>query len=229
MNPKLSADIQTAVAKIIPRLPDSYVIAKVVLANCNKIDECKDWADKAEALSSYAKQANDTDLRKMADKIQARAIKRCGQLLKEFDGRGRPPENKDGAVPNKSQQDVAEEAGLSERQTKTAVRVANVPEDDFEEQVESDDPPTVTALAEQGKKTRPLVDLEGIPPQDFARATELQGLLRLLADFCSKHDSFQIASAYKPKEVSQVQEFLASIDIWLTEFSSSLQGEDSDV
>jgi hypothetical protein len=42
---------------------------------------------------------------------------------------------------------AAEEAGLSERQQVTAIRVASVSEAEFEAQVESDSPPTVTALA----------------------------------------------------------------------------------
>ena len=59
----------------------------------------------------------------------------------------------DGAV-NRSQKEAAEQAGMSERQRITAVRVANVPEDAFELAVESEHPPTVTALAEQGKGPR---------------------------------------------------------------------------
>jgi len=40
---------------------------------------------------------------------------------------------------------------MSERQRKTALRVANVPSEEFEQAVESDNLPTVTALAERGK------------------------------------------------------------------------------
>lgn len=43
-------------------------------------------------------------------------------------------------------------AGQSKNQQIQAMRVANVSEADFERQVESDNPPTVTRLAEQGKK-----------------------------------------------------------------------------
>jgi hypothetical protein len=143
------------------KLPGAYAVAKRVLAECEKIDECKDWADKAAALASYAKQSKDEPLFKAAARIQARAIRRCGELLKEIEAKhtGRPPEIRNDAVPNsETRKSAAEKAGLSERQQKTAVRVANVPEEEFETQVESDSPPTVTALAGQGtqKKSAPM-------------------------------------------------------------------------
>jgi len=40
--------------------------------------------------------------------------------------------------------EAATQAGLSERQKVTALRVASVPESDFQQAVESDSPPTVT-------------------------------------------------------------------------------------
>lgn len=42
----------------------------------------------AEALASYARMSDDDSLRQMADRIQARAVRRCGELLKQFDGKG---------------------------------------------------------------------------------------------------------------------------------------------
>ena len=44
------------------RLPIIYERARYVLAECSRIDECKDWADTAEALASYAKQAKEESL-----------------------------------------------------------------------------------------------------------------------------------------------------------------------
>jgi len=69
------------------RLPIKYEAAKQILAECSRIDECQDWADKAEALASYARQAKDDSLRKCADRIQARAIRRASELLSQFDAR----------------------------------------------------------------------------------------------------------------------------------------------
>lgn len=63
-----------------------------------------------------------------ADRIQARAIRRCGELLKQFDGRQENAKQKGGGdrlFPTRSE--AAADAGMSQRQVKTAVRVANVP------------------------------------------------------------------------------------------------------
>ncbi len=57
-------------------LPAKYENAKTALAECNRIDECKDWGDKAAAMASYAKQAKDKSLVKMAMKIGGRAVRR---------------------------------------------------------------------------------------------------------------------------------------------------------
>jgi len=52
-----------------------------------------------------------------------------------------------------SRNKIALEAGLSKRQKVTALRIASIPKDQFEALIESDNPPTVTALAEVGKKS----------------------------------------------------------------------------
>lgn len=136
------------------QLPRVYENAQQALAECSQIDECQQWADKAAALRSYAKQAEDTTLMNHAQRIQARAVRRAGELLEQVEAGkgGRPPKTTDGADSSLSRRQVASEAGLSERQQYTAQRVARVPQEDFEAQVESDTPPTITALAEQGKK-----------------------------------------------------------------------------
>jgi hypothetical protein len=125
-------------------LPVVYQAAIHALAECARLDECQAWADKAKALASYAKQADDETLHKYADRIKARAIRRLGVLLKEIEpqpGKRTDLQPADGAV---TRSQAATDAGISERQRVTALRVASVPEDDFERQVESDTPPTIT-------------------------------------------------------------------------------------
>jgi hypothetical protein len=53
------------------RLPAAYKAAQVALSTCADIDECKTWADKAQALASYARQADDDTLQKHAMRIQS--------------------------------------------------------------------------------------------------------------------------------------------------------------
>ncbi len=66
------------------RLPQSYEKARAQLAECYRVDECQDWADKMEALASYARQSRDEELLKTAGRIQGRAVRRVGELLKEI-------------------------------------------------------------------------------------------------------------------------------------------------
>lgn len=204
------------------KLPASYEAARNALANCERIDECQQWADKAEALASYAKQADDQSLRKLADRIQARAISRMGELLKTFQTgpKGGRPAN-GGDAPTVSQRQAAANAGLSKDQEVQAVRVANVPREVFERLVESDDPPTVTALAEMGK--RPLLDLGKAKPQDFSRATHALASLRRFAEFTEENDPREVASGVLPAEVETARRHVAVIDSWLDVFITSLE------
>lgn len=155
------------------QLPATYQNAKNALSECVQIDECVTWADKAAALASYAKQANDDEMMKMATRIRDRAIRRAGELLKQIEpGQGARDGKREAGTHPPLRQEVAAQAGMSPHQAKQAVRVANVPQEDFEKQVESSNPPTVTKLAEQGKKTapKPVIDLKGRDPKEFNRS-----------------------------------------------------------
>jgi hypothetical protein len=161
------------------QLPRTYEAARAALAECQNIDECKDWADKAAALASYAKQAEDETLMKMAARIKARATRRAGELLAQIQpAHGANQNIREGDRPKvNTRSDAAAEAGMSPHQQKQAQRIAAVPDADFEAQVESDTPPTLTQLAQQGikPKPRPVLDLNGRDPRDFNRALHFLG------------------------------------------------------
>ena len=93
----------------------------------------------------------------MADKIQARAIQRCGELLQELAPKATPgkPANCKGDL-TITRTRAAEDAGFSVHQKRTALRIANVPAEQFEQAVESEEPPTITELADAGKKPLPV-------------------------------------------------------------------------
>ncbi len=70
---------------------------------------------------------------------------------------------------------AAEAAGLSKHRTKTALRVASIPDTQFDQLVEGDQPPTVTALAAIGLQYRPRHEA---PMQDVAPVSNLGALFR---------------------------------------------------
>jgi len=144
------------IARAVPHaeLPERYEIAKAALAECNRVDELDDCADKAAALASYARQADDPELLNHATRIRARAVRRMGELLLEYDGRGLA---KSEGPPTLSREEAAKKAGISRHKALTAARVGSIPQDQFEELVESPQPPGTTQLAEVGKKSRRFV------------------------------------------------------------------------
>jgi hypothetical protein len=219
--PASSSDLPATFSVANAKLPQTYENAKTALANCASIDECQEWADKAEALASYAKMADDDTLRKLADRIQARAVRRMGELLKQFDGRGDHRKSDGAVISSPTQKEVADQAGISDRQRTTAVRVANVPAEQFEKQVESPTPPTVTKLAEQGTKKREATPAR---PAGFSAATSLIGAVEDFAEFCRSQNPETIAAAVMSHEVTDLREHVATIDSWLDRFVVNLEG-----
>lgn len=207
------------------KLPAIYEGAKSALMECSRIDECADWADKAEAMASYAKQADDDTLHKMALRIKARAFRRCGELLRAIEPKvGRPSGNGVGGHPITRTQ-AATDAGLSRNRKRDALRVVNVPGADFEAAVESDDPPTVPKLAERGKASRPLVDLGGRDPEDYATATQALGQLRRFAEFADVTDTDVVVRGAKPREHSAMDQHAAQIIRWLEHLRQRIEKE----
>jgi hypothetical protein len=198
-------------------LPATYEAARTAIAECDRIDECKTWADKAAALASYARQARDDSLAVMARRIQARALRRGGELLKQvYPANGARTDL--GPVPTRS--DAAEAAGLSERQRKTALRVASISESQFNRQVESAKPPTVTQLANQGKASRaPTQAAPGnIPAREPAACKAIAEFARL----CGQINPTVAGLELTPHEAMEVRQHVSKIDSWLDRFMSSL-------
>jgi hypothetical protein len=203
MNHALLPKISTAV------LPEKYEAAKLALKACDAIDECKDWADKTAALASYARQGDDEELEKVAMRIRARAIKRCGELLREFEKSlgGRPAKTLGGTSNSFSPFKKAwTDAGMSQDQATDALNVANIPEDEFERFVESDKPPTVTALAELGKKPRSQNAkpdfLHGMTEEEFQAGMYFRGDLRDYLEATRRY-SVDLIAAGSDKECRQ--------------------------
>ena len=119
------------------RLPARYEAARTAIAECVDLEELKALSDRQSALASYAKLAQDTTLHNLALRIQQRAQRRLGELLKQIPRADEATRfGQVGAHPPVTRTQAAADAGLSEHQRKTALRIANVPEPDFEAAVE---------------------------------------------------------------------------------------------
>lgn len=176
------------------QFPRRYVEARAALLRLDQVDECQEWANRAAAMACYARQAKDTTLLDMAKRIQARAIRRIGELLKQTPAfAGRPPAT---AITRSS---VARTAGLTKIQKDTALAVASIPHDEFERVVESDDPPPAYRLREMGRV-----------PGGKRRLKSVKRLHQF-ADWCN---STEPATLRKVADVDDVQTILA----WCTEF-----------
>jgi len=158
-------------------LPLKYDQARALLADCDEVDEVLDIADKAAALATYARQAQDTELEAMAQRIRLRAHQRMGELLRSSKVHpGGRPSKTTGTVPPVSapptRKAIAAAVGTSEQTLKDAVAIANIPGDEFEQVVEQPKPPSVRKLARQGKgKGKPR---KPPPPPDSPGAHTLK-------------------------------------------------------
>lgn len=230
--PPLPRNLPVPIAKA--QLPATYESAKAALAECYRVDECRDWADKMMALASYARQVQDNSLYETAAKIHGRAIKRVGELLKALEpkpGKRTDKEPTDGAVTrlvsSPTRKEAAREAGLSERQQVTALRVANIPDEDFEELIEQSPPPTVTELAERGKKSapKPLFDLGERDAKDFQIATEALGVIRHAHEFAIRTAPDPIARGASTRERDRLREQVPVLLAWLNELLTAIEKE----
>jgi len=208
-------------------LPAKYEAAKIAIMECNRIDECKDWSDKAQALASYARQSEDTEMEKTAMRIRARAIRRCGELLKEIDkAQGGDRRNQEGGKsPLVSRKNAAADAGLSPDQAKQSIRVANVPDEIFTEQIESETPPTITSLAQQGttpNKKPPMFEQLGMTKEAFQAGMYFRGDIE---DFCKatkKYEIQDIIDGSTPEQRDRLRTLIKQIDTFTDKLITKL-------
>ena len=220
----MSSQLPTIPGETTAALPARYEAAKSAIAACDSIDECKDWSDKARALAAYARMANDDTMRLMALRIQARALRRAGELLKQIPRADESTRyGQDGTVPPVTRTATAEQAGLSERQRKTALRVASVPTQEFDQAVESMHPPTVTELAMRGTVPRASAPEPETPPAAQEDVDDTQSALQAFAEFCRTHEAASIARAIPPGDAVVLRGCVAQIDAWLDRFVTNFR------
>ena len=102
-----------------------------------------------------------------------------------------------------------------------------MPDNEFEAAVESDKPPTISALV--AKKTNaehddPMRSFN--PPVGFQEATKLTGHLRKLAEFCAKNQPKHVLGGFLPHEIEEARQRAEMIRDWLDLFLRLRPGDD---
>jgi hypothetical protein len=216
--------------------PVSYEEARQAIAKCESPFECRTMADQAAAMAVYARMRDDTDLLNRAVRLQAWAARRWGELDKRLhpDRRQENLKHRNAVDHNSVEQPKKQDFigqpqsgkrppppdGTTEYQRVVSRRLAAIPETDFTRQVESDMPPTVTQLAEQGKVTRvrdPEVSADAGDPAYEA--------IRVFAQFTASTDAAELAHAVTAEKAQMVREMVTRAARWLTKFWDNIPAE----
>lgn len=213
------------------RLPAAYEAAKTALAECSRIDECEQWKDKAVALASYARQANDTALLEYASRIKNRAVRRLGELSRTVETAERRRTDLHPTGGKQTKLETLKAAGVSTSAAHRAELVAEIPAEEFERLVESPAPPSVTELARLGAARKresfgapaPQAAEPPLTTEDI-EARKALGQLMSFAAFCRTHDNPRELARHIPDDrVANARAAVTTLDTWLDSFVTNLR------
>lgn len=147
------------------------------IAAAYEVDEVKDIRDKALALETYARLAQNVEAERQACEIRLRAERKAGQLLRARDkAKGGQPYQSghmigSGPVP-------LAELGISRNQSSQWQRLARVPDDEFERHLAADRPTTNGIVSAHAPEPAPdAVDPRALWLWGRLRDFERDGLL----------------------------------------------------
>jgi hypothetical protein len=150
-----------------------YDAGRSALIQAVKIDEVKSVLNKAEAMRHYARIAGDYELESMASRLKVRAQRRIGELSKQLE----KAEAHGGKVclpsSGKSKAATLKEAGVSTSQAHRYEKLADIPEEEFEEWIEAKErkgkiikaPEVVAAITSKKREQKAAEILKAAPPE----------------------------------------------------------------
>lgn len=210
----------SALPAIQLRLPINYQAAKRALIECEHVDECRDWANRAEAMATYAHLARDEQMELIARRVRLRAIARAGELLLSIPNnyRGLHLTSNQGSKPNpQSRAGVGRAAGMRPQDVTQALAIARVPLDVRELLIESTDPPPPSRLATHPGRIRPRpVRLDRFTPGPAYREMFIHaGGLCAFVSFLKRHPPADYLRELAPDETERARRYLDRIETWL--------------
>jgi hypothetical protein len=198
------------------QLPTNYIAAKTAIAECARVDECKEWRDKALALAAYYRMSEDRTMYDAANRIGARAMRRAGELALQIEedkgGRvGRIIASGGAPTSNLGRFATTAEAGFSKDQTVTAIKLARMPKEEFERRVEATPAPTITDLIGDRK------------PADFVAATHFIYKIPAMEEVCAKANFLQVNDGISDKERRELIEHTKNLIARLNQLLNVLE------
>ena len=151
-----------------------YNRARRELALAKSTDEVKQIRDKAVAIETYARLANDPTLENNARSIRLRAERRCGQMLKQTVKKG-APKKKVKIIDHSSK---LSDLGITKNQSSDWQKLADLPESEFETDV-AEGLDTSAILQKHKKKPKPKPQIKNANAE---RALCIWGQSRDLAE-----------------------------------------------
>jgi len=180
---------------------------QVAIAECHRIDEIKDWRDKALALEAYARQALNIDLERNACIIRLRAERKCGLLIRERQASGDlASQGKNKLHVVSDDMSTLEDVGLSRDQSSKFQKLADIPEEEFEEALETQGTvmPTTSGLIRIHRK----IEIKPVPKA----VVELYGWIRSIErKECFKKDPTELIAEMTPLVRENIKECLPQI------------------
>lgn len=117
------------------------------IAAAYAVDEVKDIRDKARAIETYARQAKNVEAERQACEIRLRAERKCGELLRERDkAKGGQP-YQSGHVTGSGEPKPLDDLGITRNQSSQWQKLAAVPPDLFEQELQRERPTTNGIIA----------------------------------------------------------------------------------
>lgn len=202
------------------QLPVNYVAASKAIAECARIDECKDWSDKAAAIAVYAKQLGDDRMRNDAKRIELRAKVRIGELLLQIkSASGRKGRNRPNVVVE-TRGDAAKAAGLTPIQGYHYVAMAKVPHAHRERLINGKTPVKQARLIRIGAEVRHALKGRLIVGKSYLKVSPI---LSQFASFAKNNVATDLALDIGVDEAARLREqYLVVITDWLDTFEQHL-------
>lgn len=203
-------------------LPINYEAAKRAIAECARVDECEDWADKAAAIASYARQREDKSLLWAAQRIRCRAEERLGELLLEIplsrSGRGQRSAS--------SRYGFAEANGVTSSAAARACRIARLPKQVRDQAIEASPPCTIYQLASLGRPSlRPPPSLSKQLAKIDKDQIEFCSYLHAFLAWAEKNPAAQLAQGFSRKDGLNALRWARQTIEWLDEFEQRISAK----